>query len=52
MNTTMFENSFSNVPALSVSGSYVVSIVVAIIIAIIIISIMVSVIIIAPPGTA
>ena len=43
MNTMKFENSFSYIPALLVSGSFVVSIAIAIII---------SVIIITPPGMA
>ena len=43
----MFEKSFCNIPALLVSGSFVVSIAIAIIIFIII-----SVIIITPPGMA
>ena len=47
MNTMKFENSFSYIPALLVSGSFVVSIAIAIIIFIII-----SVIIITPPGMA
>ena len=45
MNTMKFENSFSYIPALFVSGSFVVSIAIAIII-----SIIISVIIITPPG--
>ena len=44
MNTMKFENSFSYIPALLVSGSFVVSIV------IIIIAIMISIIIMMPPG--
>ena len=48
MNTIGFENSFYNVPALSVSGSAVASIIITI--AAIIISIIISVIIITPPG--
>ena len=47
MNTMKFENSFSYIPALLVSGSFVVSICIAIAI---IISIIISVIIITPPG--
>ena len=47
MNTMKFENSFSYIPALLVSGSFVVSIFIAIII-----SIIISVIIITPPGMA
>ncbi len=47
MNAMKFENSFCNIQALSVSGSFVVSIVIAIII-----SIIISVIIITPPGMA
>ena len=46
-----FENSFSYIPALLVSGSFVVSIFIAIAIAIII-SMIISVIIITPPGMA
>ena len=46
-----FENSFSDIPALLVSGSFVVSIFIAIAIAIII-SMIISVIIITPPGMA
>ena len=49
MNTMKFENSFSYIPALLVSGSSVVSIFIAIAI---IISIIISVIIITPPGMA
>ena len=45
MNTMKFENSFYNIPALFVSGSFIVSIS-------IIISIIISVIIITPPGMA
>lgn len=48
MNTIGFENSFSNVPALFVSGSAAVSIIIAI--ADIIIISIISVIIITPPG--
>ena len=44
MNTMKFEKSFSYIPALSVSGSFVVSIV------FIIIAIMISIIIMMPPG--
>ena len=44
MNMTTFENKFYNIPALFVSGSFVVSIV------FIIIAIMISVIIMMPPG--
>ena len=47
MNTIMFKKSFCNIPAYSVSGSFVVSIAIAIIIFIII-----SVIIITQPGMA
>ena len=47
MNMTTFENKFYNIPALFVSGSFVVSIAIAIII-----SIIISVIIITPPGMA
>ena len=47
MNAMKFENSFYNIQALFVSGSFVVSIAIAIIIFIII-----SVIIITPPGMA
>ena len=47
MNTMKFENSFSYIQALFVSGSFVVSIFIAIAI---IISIIISVIIITPPG--
>ena len=49
MNTMKFENSFGNIPALLVSGSFVVSIFIAIAI---IISMIISVIIITPPGMA
>ena len=49
MNTMKFENSFSYIPALLVSGSFVASIFIAIAI---IISIINSVIIITPPGMA
>ena len=49
MNTITFENSFSYIPALLVSGSFVVSIFIAIAI---IISMIISVIIITPPGMA
>ena len=49
MNTMKFENSFCSIPALLVSGFFVVSIFIAIAI---IISIIISVIIIAPPGMA
>ena len=49
MNTMKFENSFSDISALLVSGSFVVSIFIAIAI---IISIIISVIIITPPGMA
>lgn len=45
MNMTTFENKFYNIPALFVSGSFVVSIVI-----IIIIAIMISIIIMMPPG--
>ena len=47
MNTMKFENSFGCIPALPMSGSFVVSIAIAIII-----SIIISVIIITPPGMA
>ena len=47
MNTMKFENSFSYIPALLVSGSFVVSIFIAIII-----SMIISVIIITPLGMA
>lgn len=49
MNAMKFENSFYNIQALFVSGSFVVSIFIAIAI---IISIIISVIIITPPGMA
>ena len=53
MNTTTFNRNICNIPALSVSGSVVVSIAAAIIISIISIIInIISVIIITPPGTA
>ena len=46
MNTTLFNSNINFVPALSVSGSVVVSVA-----AVIIITIIISVIIIMPPGT-
>ena len=47
MNTKRIENSFCHIPALFVSGSFVVSIAIAIIM-----SIIISVIMITPPGMA
>ena len=52
MNTTTYNNSICKLPALSVSGNFVVSIAAAIIISIIIIAIIIIISIITSSGTA